>query len=160
LEEVNAGNSDDLFELDEHLNRILNATNSFLGRVRHYDEQMAATPAEAHLVESIHNHPEANANELARILGFSKGNISLRTAKLCAKGLIEKYNKGNNKKEIFYRVTAKGQALYDAHARFHEDQNRAIYAKYLTFSRGEKAFLCSFLKEYADYLDNYYMRKA
>jgi DNA-binding MarR family transcriptional regulator len=147
------------YELDEHLNRILNSTNSFLGKTRRYSGMVAATPAEAHLVEAIHNHPEANTNELARILGFTKGNISLRTGKLVLKGLIEKYNKDDNRKEIFYRLTPKGQQLFDAHARFHADQHRAVYQKYLSFSESERSFLCNFLHEYADYLHAYYLRK-
>src|SRR5208283_4471744 len=99
-------------ELDENFNRIINSNNSFLGKVRRFSNGMAATPAEAHLVETIHHHPEANANELARILGFTRSNISLRTAKLCEKGLIERLSKGGNRKEVFYRVTAKGMLLY------------------------------------------------
>jgi DNA-binding MarR family transcriptional regulator len=146
-------------DMDESFNRIINAANSFLGKVRHYGEGVAATPAEAHLVTAIHNHPEANTIRLARIMGFTKGNISLRTAKLCEKGLIEKYNKNHNKKEIFYRLTAKGRALFDAHARFHAEQNRRIYQKYLSFSQEEKGFLCGFLREYAAYLEDYYFRE-
>ena len=145
--------------LDESLNRIINAANSFLGKVRHYSEDSAATPAEAHLVTVIHNHPEANAHQLARILGFTKGNVSLRTAKLCEKGLIERFNKGNNRKEIFYRLTPGGQALFDAHARFHAEQHREIYRKFQSFPQREKDFICGFLKEFADYLEDFYFRE-
>jgi DNA-binding MarR family transcriptional regulator len=156
---IAAGNQSWL-ELDENLNRIINANNAFLGKIRDFNGQVAATPAEAHLVESIHNHPDANANELARILGFTKSNISLRTAKLVEKGLVERYNRDHNRKEIFYRVTAKGQQLYDAHARFHADMSRPIYQKFLSFSSEQKEFLCRFLNEYAEYLDNYYLKKS
>lgn len=152
---ANAEGNPSWLELDESLNRIINSNNSFLGRVRRFNEEVLATPAEAHLVESVHNHPDANANELARILGYTKSNLSLRTAKLCDKGLIQRYNKDGNRKEIYYRVTPRGQALYDAHARFHLDLNRPIYQKYLSFSADQKTFLCGFLKEYADYLEYY-----
>lgn len=146
--------------MDEQFNRIINASNTFLARERHYGDGVSATPAEAHLVESIHHHPDANSNELAQLLGFTKGNLSVRAAKLCAKGLVEKYNRDGNRKEIHYRVTARGLHLYHAHARFHADQNRPVYQKYLSFSEQEKALLCGFLKEYADYLANYFMRRA
>lgn len=145
--------------MDESFNRIINASNSFLGKVRHYSEGVAATPAEAHLVTAIHNHPEANTIRLARIMGFTKGNISLRTAKLGEKGLIEKYNKHPNKKEIFYRLTAKGLALNEAHARFHAEQNRKVYEKYVSFPQRDKEFLCGFLREFANYLEDYYFRE-
>lgn len=156
---LNAEGHEAWLELDENLNRIFNSTNSFLGKVRHYNHQVSATPAEAHLVETIHNHPQANANELARILGFTKGNISLRTTKLCEKGLLERYNNGTNRKEVFYRVTAKGQMLYDAHKQFHLDQNRPVYQKFIALSDAEKTFLCGFLKDYAEYLDHCYLNK-
>jgi DNA-binding MarR family transcriptional regulator len=142
--------------LDQSINRIILAGSSFLGKVRQYGPGAAATPAEAHLVEAIHNHPDANANQLAERLGFTKGNISLRTAKLCAKGLIEKYNRDHSRKEVFYRLTARGRALYEAHARFHEARNRSVYRKFRSFSQEQKEFLCMFLKEYAEHLESYY----
>lgn len=149
----------EVYAMDESINRIINAANSFLSKNRHYSEEVAATPTEAHLVTAIYNHPEANANNLARIMGFTKGNISLRTAKLCQKGLIEKYNKTNNIKEVFYRLTEKGQRLFDAHAQYHMDQNRQIYSKFVSLPAHQKELICEFLREFADHLEDQYFRE-
>jgi DNA-binding MarR family transcriptional regulator len=145
--------------LDELLNRISNSINALEKQTRCYDGEITSTPPEAHLIEVIHNHPDANTSEIAAILGLTKGSISIRTAKLCKKGLIEKYNQEGNKKEIYYRVTPLGQRVYDGHEKYHTEQNRKIYNRFLSFSEKQRKFICDFLKEYADYLEDSYFPK-
>lgn len=149
----------DIEMLDELLHRISNSIRALEKQTRRYDDEVISTPPEAHLIEVIHNHPNANTSEIAAILGLTKGSISLRTARLCKKGLIEKYNQKGNKKEIYYRVTPLGQKVYDAHERFHAEQNRQIYNKFASFSPEEKKFICGFLRDYADYLEDSYLKK-
>lgn len=145
--------------LDELLNRISNSINTLEKQTRRYIDEVICTPSEAHLIEIIHNHPDANTSEMAAILGLTKGSISIRTAKLCRKGLIEKYKQEGNKKEVYYRLTPIGQRVYDGHEKFHADQNRAIYNKFLSFSGKEKEFILNFLRDYAIHLEESYLRK-
>jgi DNA-binding MarR family transcriptional regulator len=144
--------------LDELLNRIGNSIGALEKQTRRYDKDIVSTPPEAHLIEAIHNHPEANTSDLAAILGLTKGSISIRTAKLSKKGYIEKYNQKGNKKEVYYRLTPLGKKLYDAHERFHEEQNRKIYKMFASFPESKRKFICDFLKDYADYLENSYLK--
>ena len=148
----------DIQTLDEQIDRISSITTIFMGRIRAYDNGLSATAYEAHLVEAISNHPDANTNELARLLGYTKGNISLRTNKLCQKGLIYKYNKSNNRKEIYYHLTEKGKQLYQAHQDFHEEQQRAIYREFVSYGSGERGLILHFLEGYASYMEQYYLR--
>lgn len=147
----------DFAVIDELIGRIVNEIHSRFGKIIHYSPDVAVTPAEAHFVEAIHDHPQANTNELAEILGLTKGNISLRAARLCKKGYIEKFNREDNKKEIHYRLKAKGSELYNAHASYHFGRNRAIYNRFDALSPAEKELICSFLFEYAKYMGDFYV---
>ena len=82
--------------LDELLNRISNSINTLEKQTRRYIDEVICTPSEAHLIEIIHNHPDANTSEMAAILGLTKGSISIRTAS-SRKGLIERLQEGNKR---------------------------------------------------------------
>ncbi len=144
-------------EIDELMGRIINSTHAHFGKIVRYGADVAVTPSEAHFVEAICDHPGANTNDLAQILGLTKGNISLRAARLCEKGYIEKYNREDNRKEIHYRLTRRGQEIYDAHATYHFDRNRAIYHRFDSLSPEDKKLVLDFLKEYAAYMGDFYV---
>jgi DNA-binding MarR family transcriptional regulator len=64
--------------------------------------------AEVHLLEAIKAHEGANVGELARHLEMTSDAISQVTKKLLDKGLIEAYKKPGNRKEVFSRLTSRG----------------------------------------------------
>lgn len=146
----------DLSVIDELMGRIINATHSHFGKEISYSKDVMATPAEAHFIEAIKDHPNANTNEIAEILGLSKANISLRAARLCKKEYIEKYNKAHNRKEIYYRLLSRGQEIYDAHAMYHASRNRAVFQRFNALPEEEKKLIAGFLLEYAKYMGDFY----
>jgi DNA-binding MarR family transcriptional regulator len=77
--------------------------------------------AEVHLLETIKANEGANVGELARRLGMTSGAISQITKKLLDKGLIEAYKKPGNRKEVFSRLTALGEKVWEGHQRHHEN---------------------------------------
>jgi DNA-binding MarR family transcriptional regulator len=145
--------------LEELLHRISNSIRAMAKQTRNYAGKIQSSPQEAHLIEVIHNHPSANTTDIASILGLTKGSVSQRAATLCKKGLIEKFKQENNNKEIYYRLTPAGQQVHDAHMLFHARQNRQIYQKFESFTTEEKEFICDFLKDYAQYLEDSYFPK-
>jgi DNA-binding MarR family transcriptional regulator len=146
----------DLALIDELMGRIMNAIHSHFGKLVNYSQEIMATPAEAHFIEAIQDHPKSNTNEIAEILGLTKANISLRAARLCKKGYIEKYNRPSNRKEIYYRLTTFGHALYDAHAAYHFNRNRSVYKRFNAYPDEEKELIIGFLLEYAKYMGDFY----
>lgn len=71
--------------------------------------------AELHTLAAIFRHEQANASELAQIMGITKGAITQVVSKLIQKGLVEKFNMPGNKKEVYFCLTATGVKVNDAH---------------------------------------------
>ncbi|WP_225353112.1 MarR family transcriptional regulator [Secundilactobacillus paracollinoides] len=74
------------------------------------DEQLAGyKPAEVHTIEFIGNHPDANVTIIANAMYVTRGAVSKMTRRLMKNALIERYQKPDNKKEIYFRLTAKAR---------------------------------------------------
>ncbi|KRL80966.1 MarR family transcriptional regulator [Secundilactobacillus paracollinoides DSM 15502 = JCM 11969] len=97
------------------------------------DEQLAGyKPAEVHTIEFIGNHPDANVTIIANAMYVTRGAVSKMTRRLMKNALIERYQKPDNKKEIYFRLTAKGKDVYNTHAalnRQFEDRDAALFTE-------------------------------
>ena len=67
------------------------------------------------MLVAIHNHPDANASDLAKALGVTKGAVSQIARKLKEKQLVEQFQQLENRKAVFFRLTAKGEQVYLGH---------------------------------------------
>ncbi|MCK9860120.1 MarR family transcriptional regulator [Paenibacillus sp. ATY16] len=80
--------------------------------------------SEVHCIEYIGRNADSNVTKLAESFYMTSGAISKMTKKLIHKGLIESYQKPENKKEIYFRLTEQGKAIdkihYDLHKEFQE----------------------------------------
>ncbi|MDF2722712.1 MAG: MarR family transcriptional regulator, partial [Paenibacillus sp.] len=65
--------------------------------------------SEVHCIEYIGKHADSNVTKLAESFYMTRGAISKITQKLIKKGLIENYQKSDNKKEIYFRLTEQGK---------------------------------------------------
>ena len=84
---------------------------------------------------------------------MTRGAISKMTKKLLARGLIEKYTLETNKKEIYFRLTAEGQTLFDEHAKRHrlwEKRDMEFLARY---PKEKLDTVCTFMQEFNAYLE-------
>lgn len=77
------------------------------------------TLSEIELIEHIALIPYANVTKLAAASYMTRGAISKLTKKLMNKGLIESYQQTDNKKEIYFRLTNKGQQVNQIHQELH-----------------------------------------
>nr|WP_242704524.1 MarR family transcriptional regulator [Enterococcus sp. 665A] len=83
------------------------------------------TSSEVHCVEFIGNHPLSNVTQLAEGMYMTRGAISKLTKKMVKKGLIESYQKPDNKKEIYFDLTEQGKRVFQIHEALHNEfQNR------------------------------------
>lgn len=78
-------------------------------------------PSEIHCIEYIAKNIEPNVTKLAEAFYMTRSAISKLTKKLIAKGLAENYQKPENKKEIYFRLTNSGEAVFRIHERLHND---------------------------------------
>ena len=104
----------------EKMFRAFNEMNERAKQPREYKTGQLLFQSEIHTVSAICNHHRVNATELAQILGITKGAITQVVSKLIKKGLVEKYNRPGNKKEVYFSPTEAGRLASGAHCQYHE----------------------------------------
>ncbi|MEK4663048.1 MarR family transcriptional regulator [Priestia sp. FSL H7-0729] len=110
-------------------------------------------PSEVHCIEYIEKNVDPNVTKLAESLYMTKGAISKLTKKLMEKGLIECYQKPDNKKEIYFRLTEQGKEIYNIHEDLHhefQERDKVIFEQ-VTLEQYES--MLSFMKKYSQHLD-------
>ena len=68
-------------------------------------------PSEVHCIEYIGKNVDSNVTKLAESFYMTRSAMSKITKKLIEKGFIESYQKRDNKKEIYFRLTNKVKKL-------------------------------------------------
>ncbi|MFS0856232.1 MULTISPECIES: MarR family transcriptional regulator [Paenibacillus] len=110
-------------------------------------------PSEVHCIEYIEKNADSNVTKLAESFYMTRGAISKLTKKLIEKGLIESYQKSDNKKEIYFRLTEQGKVIYqiheDLHSEFHE-RDKAVFEQ-VTDDQFES--MLKFVDKYNRHLD-------
>ena len=87
-------------------------------------------PSEVHCIEYIGRNADTNVTKLAESYYVTRGAISKITKKLIKKGLIESYQKQNNKKEIYFRLTEQGKVINHVHEELHkefQERDKAVF---------------------------------
>jgi Transcriptional regulators len=108
---------EELFQLYKQLEKYID------GIPRHYNG-ILLYPSEIHLLAFIAENQELNVTELAEKRNVSKGALSKILGKLIEKGLIEKYGKKGNSKNIYFSLTKYGTKAYEGHMEFHSEHDR------------------------------------
>jgi DNA-binding MarR family transcriptional regulator len=131
-------------EIISALTRIQEHSDVF----RHGREEMfeAIHLAEVHCIDWIGMIDHANVTRIARAMGLTRGAISKMGKKLSAKGLIEKYQRPDNNKEIYYRLTAAGQRVYNEHKTCHNQAMQEKLAVLAAYSDEEQSIILHFLR--------------
>ncbi len=86
--------------------------------------------SEVHCIEYIENNADSNVTQLAEAFYVTRGAISRMTKKLIQKGLVESYQKSENKKEIYFRLTEQGKEIYKIHENLHkefQERDKAVF---------------------------------
>jgi DNA-binding MarR family transcriptional regulator len=76
---------------------------------------------ETHTITIVGNNREINMTRLADKMGVTKGAISQTIRKLVSKGLIVKFNPENNKKEMYLKLSGKGEIVFKGQESFHRE---------------------------------------
>jgi DNA-binding MarR family transcriptional regulator len=101
--------------LVEKLIHAVNKMNACAKKPRDYGTSDLLYQSEIHTLAAVCHHTGKNASELAMILGVTNGAITQVVSKLINKGLIEKYHLRGNQKEVYFRLTQKGEIAYAGH---------------------------------------------
>lgn len=79
------------------------------------DGETIISSAEWQVLEYLSEFPNSNSNmaQIAKKLGISTSSFSKLVSSLVKSGLVEKYMRVGNKKDVIIRISSKGQKFYD-----------------------------------------------
>lgn len=109
--------------------------------------------SEVHCIEYIGRNIDSNVTKLAESFYMTKGAISKLTKKLIKKGIIESYQKPDNKKEIFFRLTMQGKEIYKIHEELHKEFRERDKAVFEQVTEEQCDMMLSFVEKYSRHLD-------
>lgn len=110
-------------------------------------------PSEVHCIESIGKNKDSNVTKLAESLYMTRGAISKLTKKLMDKDLIESYQKQDNRKEIYFKLTTQGKQIYRTHEELHkefQERDRVVFSQ-ITDDQFDS--MIEFVEIYSNHLD-------
>lgn len=111
------------------------------------------TASEVHCIESIEKNGDTNVTKLAESLYMTRGAISKLTKKLIKKGLIENYQKSDNKKEIYFKLTDRGKEIYKIHEELHKEFQERDKVVFEQVTEEQFDSMLSFVEKYNNHLD-------
>ncbi|MDF2802799.1 MAG: transcriptional regulator, MarR family [Anaerocolumna sp.] len=126
---------------------------SWLNKFKMEDSLRDYKSSEVHCIEYIGNNVDCNVTKLAESFYMTRGAISKMTKKLIEKGIIESYQKPDNRKEIFFKLTQKGQAVYNVHDELHKEFRERDKAVFEQVTEEELDNMLSFVENYSRHLD-------
>ena len=125
----------------------------FLNKVKMEDSLKDYKSSEVHCIEYIGRNVDSNVTKLAESFYMTRGALSKLTKKLITKGIIESYQKPDNKKEIYFRLTEQGKVIYKIHEELHkefQDRDKAVFEQ-VTEEQFES--MLRFVENYSRHLD-------
>lgn len=117
------------------------------------DSLKGYTPSEVHCIEAIEKNIDSNVRKLAETLYMTRGAISKLTKRLIKKGLIDSYQKTDNKKEIYFKLTNQGKQIFDIHEKLHKDFHERDKIVFELMTDEQFYSMLNFLENYSNHLD-------
>lgn len=112
------------------------------------------TSSEMFCVEYIGKNTDSKGADIAEACFMTRSALSKVTKKLVVKGIIERYQKPSNKKEIYFKLTEKGMDIYNLHEEMTNnflERDKVIFEK---MSKEEISTIISFFDIYNNHLDH------
>jgi DNA-binding MarR family transcriptional regulator len=125
----------------------------FLNKFKMEDSLKEYKSSEVHCIEYIGKNADSNVTKLAESFYVTKGAISKITRKLMEKGIVESYQRPDNKKEIYFRLTEEGIAVYNVHEELHKGFRERDQAVFGELSEEQLDVILGFVEKYCDHLN-------
>lgn len=126
----------------------------FLNKFKMEEALKGYKPSEVHCIEYIGKNVEPNVTKLAEYFYMTRSAISKITKKLINKGVIESYQKPDNQKEIYFRLTEKGKEIYKIHEELHKGFHERDKVVFEEISEEQLDIMLNFVEKYNRHLDN------
>ncbi|CEQ30064.1 transcriptional regulator [[Clostridium] sordellii] len=109
--------------------------------------------SEVHCIEYIGSNADTNVTKLSEYFYMTRGAMSKLTKKLIKKGVIESYQKPDNKKEIYFRLTEQGKEVYKTHEKLHKEFQERDKAIFEQVTEEQFDSMLNFIEKYSSHLD-------
>lgn len=126
---------------------------AWLNKIKMEESLKGYKSSEVHYIECIGRNSDSNVTKLAESLYMTRGAISKMTKKLMEKGVIESYQKSDNKKEIYFRLTEQGKEIYKIHEVLHKEFQERDKAVFEQVTEEQFNNMLSFIEKYSRHLD-------
>lgn len=110
--------------------------------------------AEVHCIDCIGRIDHPNVTKISEEMGLTRGGISRISKRLLGKGLIESYQEPDNNKEIYFRLTQRGQDVFDEHKKIHSKATEEWMSLFERYSDDEQAAILRFFTDINDFVHN------
>ena len=110
-------------------------------------------PSEVHCIEYIGKNVDSNVTKLAESFYMTRSAMSKITKKLIEKGFIESYQKPDNKKEIYFRLTKQGEEINKIHEELHKEFQERDKAVFEEVTEAQFDNMLNFVEKYSRHLD-------
>ncbi len=125
----------------------------FLNKIKMEERLKDYKSSEVHCIEYIGENIDANVTKLAEYFFMTRGAMSKITKKLINKEIIESYQKADNKKEIYFRLTSKGNDVYKIHESLHKEFQERDRVVFDQVSEEQYNIMLDFIEKYGKHLD-------
>ena len=109
---------------------------------------------EVHCIDLIEKIQDANVTKLSKIFRLTRGAISKLVKRLIKAGTIEAYQKPENKKEIYYKLTVLGRDIYLRREKIHQNRIDRDSLLFRQLCEAEKDSLISIFEKIDIHLKN------
>jgi len=143
----------------EQQQAFLDSLSTLLDKINWLDHAVLAEqladfkPAEVHTIAFIGGHQDANVTAIANGLYVTRGAVSKMTRRLITRDLISRYQNPDNQKEVYFRLTSKGEVVRATHARLHQQFNQRDAPVFEQADPEQLQQTLAFLNAYNQFLD-------
>jgi DNA-binding MarR family transcriptional regulator len=147
-------NQEELVKMRELFLKIFNRLNQLEKTPRKYGTDELLYTSELLMIEGLGYKPGVNVTEYAENHGITKGAVSQLVKKLEKKGLVERYKNPTNQKEVFLKLTMKGEIVFHKHILLHLQFAKDFFDEFETLTPEQIGLIMHFLTT----LDNLFDR--
>ncbi|REC32472.1 MarR family transcriptional regulator [Enterococcus pseudoavium] len=126
---------------------------AWLDKVKMEQALVGYAASEVHCLEFIGKNQDPNVTKMAEALYMTRGAISKLTKKMLKKNYIESYQKADNKKEIYFKLTAEGQKVFAIHEKLHKEFEERDQQVFDPITEEQYDGFLTFLARYNQHLD-------
>ena len=126
---------------------------AWLNKLKMEDSLKGYKPSEVHCIEYIGRNLDSNVTKLAESFYMTRSAISKITKKLIEKGFIESYQKPDNKKEIYFKLTEQGKVIHKIHEELHKEFQERDKVIFDQVTEEQFDSMLSFVEKYSNHLD-------